>query len=203
MKSHIYKITNTINNKVYIGKTSYTNPLKRWKEHLRDYKKEYESNRPLYKAFQKYGPSAFTFEVIAHTDNPEEDEKLYIIKFKSFKDGYNATRGGDGRSYIDYDKVVEYYKANHPSISALATHFNINVTTATKILKLTSTSIQPRLDLLYKPVLQKTKQGILIQEFESINHAAKALGNISYNSNIGRCCRGERKSANGFVWEYK
>lgn len=203
MKSHIYKITNTINNKVYIGKTSYKDPLKRWKEHLRDYKKESESKRPLYNAFKKYGPNAFTFEVIATSCNPEEDEKLYIIQFNSFEYGYNATRGGDGRSYIEYDSIIEYYKANHPSVPVLANHFNINETTATKILKLSGTEIQPRIDLLYKPILQKTKQGILIQQHKSINHAAKSLGNIAYNSNIGRCCRGERKSANGYLWEYK
>jgi hypothetical protein len=36
---YIYKITNKINNKLYIGKTMLSIE-KRWQEHLRDYNKE-------------------------------------------------------------------------------------------------------------------------------------------------------------------
>lgn len=63
----IYKITNKINNKVYIGKTN-NSIQQRFKEHIRDSKKH--SNRPLYRAFNKYGIDNFTISMVEEC-NPE------------------------------------------------------------------------------------------------------------------------------------
>ena len=60
---YIYKISNDINDKVYIGKTCET-VNSRFKEHLRDYKKDTEENRPLYRAMNKYGIEHFSIEQI-------------------------------------------------------------------------------------------------------------------------------------------
>ena len=49
----IYKITNSINNKSYIGKTNRT-IQQRFQEHCRASQKEAVNNRPLYKAMKKY-----------------------------------------------------------------------------------------------------------------------------------------------------
>lgn len=46
----IYKITNDVNGKVYIGKTLFS-VEKRWKEHFKDSKKERCKNRPLYRVW--------------------------------------------------------------------------------------------------------------------------------------------------------
>ena len=58
---YIYKITNDINNKVYIGKTLSTID-KRWKEHQRDSQKRRCEQRPLYSAIRKYGIEHFHIE---------------------------------------------------------------------------------------------------------------------------------------------
>ena len=50
----IYKITNKINGKMYIGKTEYDNPIKRWKRHIEDSKRNTDKHRPLYNAINKY-----------------------------------------------------------------------------------------------------------------------------------------------------
>ena len=56
MTGYIYKITNLINQKAYIGKT--VNSIeKRWSEHQREAQRERAENRPLYKALNKYGIS--------------------------------------------------------------------------------------------------------------------------------------------------
>ena len=61
MTGYIYKITNLINQKAYIGKTTSTIE-KRWKEHCQDYKRRQYEKRPLYDAMNKYGIENFSIE---------------------------------------------------------------------------------------------------------------------------------------------
>ena len=57
----IYKITNTVNNKIYIGKTE-RDIKTRWEEHLRHI--SIYPNIPLYRAMKKYGIEVFNVEQI-------------------------------------------------------------------------------------------------------------------------------------------
>lgn len=101
----IYKITNVINGKSYIGQS--TNIEKRWKKHRQP--SSCKTNKVLYKAFEKYRIDNFTFEIIQECAPHELDrlEVMYIEEFNTFKNGYNRTLGGKGY-LIDYDA---YYKA--------------------------------------------------------------------------------------------
>ena len=63
---YIYKISNTINDKVYIGKTAFSIE-KRFKEHCQDAFKEHNEKRPLYSAMRKYGVEHFHIELIEET----------------------------------------------------------------------------------------------------------------------------------------
>jgi len=95
----IYKIINTINNKVYIGQTRQT-----LKERFRKHKQvvNYESSQTaLKRAFVKYGVKNFNIECIEECDNDllNEKEKFYIEEYKSkVPNGYNMREGGE----IDY-----------------------------------------------------------------------------------------------------
>jgi group I intron endonuclease len=60
--SCIYRITNVINNKIYIGST--INASKRWIEHKRDLNKQNHHNALLQNAWNKYGEENFVFEII-------------------------------------------------------------------------------------------------------------------------------------------
>ena len=97
----IYKITNKLNNKCYIGKSS--NITERWAYHKREYSYFTKNwNKTLYKAFRKYGIDNFTFEVIEEMNESEYQifgnnrEQYWIAFYNSFKEGYNETQGGDG-----------------------------------------------------------------------------------------------------------
>lgn len=96
----IYKITNKINQKIYIGKTK--NIDRRWKDHIRlaFTKNQKEYNKPLYMAFRKYGINNFLFEIIEEVNNDkgEEREQYWIKYYDSYNKGYNASIGGDGGS---------------------------------------------------------------------------------------------------------
>ena len=56
----------------------------------------------------KYGINNFIIEQIEEVDTDEEaceKEKYWIEFYGSFKYGYNATKGGDGKAYADYDLI--------------------------------------------------------------------------------------------------
>lgn len=94
----IYKITNKINNKVYIGVTD--NIKVRFNNHKTRYlnKKSREYNKSLYRAFRKYGIGNFDFSIIEDNvsyKNAFEKEKYYISKYDSKEKGYNETIGGE------------------------------------------------------------------------------------------------------------
>ena len=75
---YIYKITNLINGKIYVGKTSNTIE-ERWHEHIHDSTKEKCEKRPLYDAFNKYGISNFQIEQIEEIELSAEEALDIII----------------------------------------------------------------------------------------------------------------------------
>lgn len=51
----------------------------------------------------------FHIELIEETDNPSEREMYWINTLQTYKYGYNATLGGEGKRYIDHDLVIQTY----------------------------------------------------------------------------------------------
>lgn len=93
MEKYIYKITNNINGKSYIGQTTDYN--RRFQEH-KALGYGNEKNKLLYYAFKKYGIDNFSFEVIENkTSNYNEREKYWIAYYDTFENGYNMTEGGE------------------------------------------------------------------------------------------------------------
>lgn len=96
----LYVHTNKVNDKKYVGITSQ-DVKKRWGYGGINYKpdKGENPNRKFWNAIQKYGWDGFEHEVIMENLTVEqaiEYEKLYILHYNSYKNGYNATYGGDG-----------------------------------------------------------------------------------------------------------
>ena len=93
MEKYIYKITNKINGKCYIGQT--TDYKRRFQEH-KSCGYGNENNKLLYYDFKKYGIENFDFEVIEEkTEKYNEKEKYWISYYDSFENGYNMTEGGE------------------------------------------------------------------------------------------------------------
>jgi group I intron endonuclease len=101
----IYKITNKINNKVYVGKTVL--PIEeRYKKHLGCAKNKV--NRRLYDSMNHHGYENFELSLLEVCDNAQqlsEREIYWIDEYNSqTPNGYNMTSGGDGGNTIAYWK---------------------------------------------------------------------------------------------------
>lgn len=110
MIGYLYLITNNITGLQYVGKT-YSSVEKRWKDHIK--KSKTDIDRPLYRAISKYGPDNFVIEVIgAYEEGELEDKEIALIaELDTYKNGYNATLGGDGRRYSKYsdEELIALY----------------------------------------------------------------------------------------------
>lgn len=95
----IYLITNLVNGKVYVGKTS-----KSLDKRLRKHKEAANSGRKtrLYASMRKHGSHNFVISQIAETEEEDEANRLeclwiFLMYAKETTHGYNMTDGGDGR----------------------------------------------------------------------------------------------------------
>ena len=211
--AYIYQITNKINGKIYIGKTEFSIE-KRFKEHYQDALKERNKNRPLYRAMCKYGIENFEISLLEETNNPEEREIYWIEKKGSFKYGYNATKGGDGKKYLDYDLIIATYKKLQ-NVKKTSESLQIDEGYCSKILK------QHNIHILSSSEVTKQKYGIpvgmfdkknsneLLKTFSTYNEAAKWLVEnkltncklSTIRTHISEVANGKRKSAAGYIWK--
>ena len=204
--AYIYKITNDINNKVYIGKT-LNSIEERWKQHCKDSKKERCEKRPLYNAMNKYGIECFHIETIENVTDIsllEEREKYWIEYFNSFKEGYNATQGGDGRAYLDYHLIYQIWSKGFSAreTAKIAGCHQDSVLKVLKNFNISSAEIkQHAIKSKSKPVckIDKDTEEIL-QIYPSIKEAERK-NNYSRN-HISPVCQGKRKLAFGFKWKF-
>lgn len=211
--SYIYKITNLINGKIYIGKTNRT-IQERFREHCKDYLSREKEKRPLYAAMQKYGIHNFIVEQIEEctVDIVEEREKYWIEYYGSFKNGYNATRGGDGKAYINRDLVIKNYE-QLKQINLVAEIMSIDPSTVHNILLENNIPIRSGPEVLKDvygiSVGMYDKNNNFLRSFNSYTEAAQWMivhqltGSKEHTArtHISEVCNGKRKSAMGFIWK--
>lgn len=201
---YIYKITNELNQKVYIGKT-VRSVKQRWDEHCREYQKSHAESRPLYAAMNKYGIENFIVEEVEECsiDILNEREKYWIEHYQSFKNGYNATIGGDGKQYIDYQLIYQYWLTGLSNV-AISKKLNIDEHTVKVALDNYNISHQDRMyqgRLPYAKMVKRIDKNGDILIFRTIKEAYLSV-NKEYSSHIQEVCNHKRKSAYGYSWEW-
>ena len=210
--AYIYQIINDINDKIYVGKTEFSIE-KRFKEHCQDAFRERNEKRPLYSAMRKYGIEHFHIELIEETDKPEERERYQIEQKRSFKNGYNATLGGDGKRYIDYDLVITTYRKIQ-NASKTAEMLGICEDSVIKILKSRDEPIISSQEVVIRQFGKITNMydlnGEFLRSFPSTNAAAEYMvqngltgcKKTTIKQHITEVCTGRRKTAAKFKWQY-
>lgn len=189
----IYKITNTINNKIYIGQSVRIKD--RWNEHCNPSPNKHSI---ISQAIKKYGKENFTFEVIEECSQDQLDERevFWIKYYNSFEDGYNLTRGGSHGFYYDIEAIYqEYLKINN--IAQTAKKIGCSANTVRKVLHSKGIFGSELQD--YKPVEclnPKTLQ--VVKQFDSIQDAAD-FAKVSRNAIYMALC-GKHKTSAGYYW---
>lgn len=138
MRGFIYKITNTINGKSYIGQT-IQNVKERFYQHCATKCSKAVSNMAIHRAIKKYGKSNFTVEVIEEIDsaNLNDRERYWIKCYNSYNNGYNSTKGGqDGCKPfkdLDVESIIKEYNIGK-SLRTLGTIFKVDKQTIKDLL---------------------------------------------------------------------
>ena len=185
---YIYKITNPINGKCYIGQTTNL-PEYRWKKYKR---LECKGQFKIYNALKKYGPNIFTYTSLDTAANQEELdflEETYILCFDSRESGYNIKEGGSNGKHSSEtkQKISKALKGHKQSeahrIKNIKGHIGIKLSEEAKQ-KLSIAFKGNKYSLGYrhsKETKEKMKQshiGIKMSETSRINNSKAHLGHV-------------------------
>jgi group I intron endonuclease len=225
----VYKITNLINGKVYIGQTA--NLRKRFNCYNCNKAK---AQQKLHNAFIKYGWCNFKMEAIAFArfgDELNNLEKFIISTYDAVKNGYNIQNGGNsagkhsaetrkkmsensmGSKNKNYGKPMTDEQKNKISQSnkgkKRSEDDKIKMSESHKGKKLSEYQKRKISEGQYKNIEQYDKDGKCINVFNSVKAAAEHLSKItnrgfrSVESCIANCARGKINSSGGYKWKYK
>ena len=194
----IYKITNDINGKLYIGKTNRSIEI-RFQEHIKVSKKEYK-NRPLYDAMNKYGVNHFHIEQIdiCETDEEASTKEIYwIAYYDTYRHGYNATLGGDGKQLLDLneEEIIEKYQ-ELKSKRAVGRYFNVDEKTIRSILNKYNV---PLIDNRKQIAMMKNNK--ILKVFSGRKEANIFLGISIRSIGISKALSKMQKTAYGYEWK--
>ena len=225
----IYKITNLVNGKIYIGQS--VKIKNRWGQHIRDAKTG-NSIAPIHRAIKKYGKENFDFSILEECEKEELDEKeRYWIKTLNstiLGNGYNLTLGGNNNnSLVNYEKIYQLWDEGYTVkeisdllkkedgmgcrstvLNYLNDYKNYSVHESRrrsflKSLKDDDKRINRRngKECLYNHIYQYDLDGFFIKEWDSVYEIAKYF-NINKN-NIYDAIKGRLVQAAGFQWKDK
>ena len=213
--SYIYKITNNVTGMSYVGNTSY-DIHKRWHEHCRDSKKARCAKRPLYQDMQKYGTDKFCIGIIEECEASiaQAREVYWINKLNTFRNGYNCTIGGEGKSHVDYSALIKIYSETK-SITQTAKMLEISIDTVSNFLH--ETNVKPPnkheisvINDMAKGVEAISLNGNTIERFDSIYSATQWImdtnpalqSRTAVRNNISRVCKNKGQTAYGIMWRF-
>ena len=207
---YIYKITNNINGKMYIGKTERSVNI-RYKEHLRNINK-YCDSIPLYKALKKYGKENFTIEQIEECSNDLLDQReiYWISTLDTYHNGYNCTIGGEGgiKDYHEHinEIIFRYNKGERLDLLCKEFHYGYSSIRPKLIehgLKIDTNAGPKKLSVKIQAIDPKTKE--IIMTYDSISQAARDIcensKNFKFIANHISKYKDTSSISHGYLWK--
>lgn len=218
---YIYKVSNDVNSKLYIGQT--VNLAKRKLAHFCDNR---TANQIFKKAILKYGKEHFNFEIIdtAETKKDANEKEIYYIKYyNSIKpNGYNMTIGGEGAaiswnsiSVCCFDLNGNFIK-EYPSAQSAATELHLSGGDILRTIrgknkrvgiyqfcksedkyKFIGTKYKRPVSVRRKKIYQFSRYGEYLNEFDSEHEASIKTG--TRRTNISQALD-KNSLANNYMW---
>ena len=184
----VYQHRNLKNGKSYIGMTSQ-NPKKRWKSG-----KGYKNNLRMWNDIKESDWNTdWEHNIIGKLEDKQEAlnlEEMFIQLFDSTNEGYNTSTYGSG----NYKKTEEQKrKMSEAHTGEKSPNFGKHLSEEHKRKISQSMGVNG--------ILQFSKEGEFIAEYPSLVEAEIQTG--CNRGNICLCCKGNRKSAGGYIWKYK
>lgn len=216
----IYKATNKITQKSYIGQTNNFHSRK-W-QHERCYEKE---KCKFHDAIEKYGTDSFEWEILEICDTREkalELERKYIALYNTYQNGYNENKGGVGGHNakpvvcltLNGEFIKHYDSVDDTRNDGFDASCVLNSCRSPKRSSHNHLFMWEKDYFLYNPrcyqktessnmksVIQCDIQGNFIQKFKSVNEASEITG--ANRTTISGVLARAYKSANGFIFVYE
>ena len=201
----VYQHKNLKNGKSYIGMTS-REPKDRWNNG-----NGYKNNSKMWKDIQNSDWNKdWEHNILGKFEDKQKAlniEEMFIWLFDSTNDGYNTSSYGNSH----YERTEEHKRKI--SESHIGKHHSEE--TKKKMSEALSGEKSPNFGKHFSEehkkkisqskgvngILQFSKNGEFIAEYPSTGEAERQTG--CYHGNICNCCKGNRKSAGGFIWRYK
>lgn len=208
MEGIIYRWTNKVNGKKYVGQTIH--PEKRYQQHKRGEKAD---SQIIDRAILKYGAENFDYTVLLtiHADTREElrglldEAEIALIRleqsyYKTGK-GYNMTLGGMTRGSYTHTETTKIKLSKMKKGKKLSETAKRNIAEGHRGLKFTElhkTNLQKANTCRMKGVRQITKEGVLVAEYPSIKEAERQTG--INRGNISGSIKHLNRTAGGYKW---
>lgn len=208
---YIYRITNLINSKKYIGKHSSDVILNRY----------YGSGIAIKKAIFKYGKESFRKDVICICESEDElnlAEIFNIEKEGTFLKGYNMTKGGEGILGHKWSKEAiakgalsrkKYYEEHPEAIERMSNFAKTRTGDKNSFYgkKLSAEHIEKMRKARVIAITGANNPSAVRvlcveenREFSTAKEAALFCGLVT-STTILKCAKGQRKSAEGYTWK--
>jgi group I intron endonuclease len=208
---YIYKITNIINGKIYVGKHSAKNIENSYMG----------SGIAIRRAIKKYRLDNFRKEILCICENEKklnEMEIFWIAKTGSFNDGYNMTKGGEGAlGYKPTEDVIKraaesrarYYEENQSAREILSEKARERIGEKNPFWgkRLSQAHIKKMTQARIRAITGRNNPSAVrvkcIEKdivFDTAKEAAEYCG-LKYSTTILKAAKGQLKTAGGYKWE--
>jgi group I intron endonuclease len=215
MKTGVYTITNTVNNKIYVGSTTMKAGFPgRFQRHISYLRYKTHKNTILQNAWNKYGEENFKFEVLEECLSEfclsTEQYWINVLNVCNRKYGYNIRYLAKSNLGLKHSEETKKKLSDvHKGKCKSAIHRkNLSLSKIGKknnfIFKHSKETKLKLSKMKSKPVIKLDKNNNILETYNSTKEAAK-LNNLKSGSDIAKMCnyKSKNKFVSGFKWKWK
>ena len=221
---YIYKITNKINGKIYIGQT-INDPKIRFSRHIYDAVSN-KSDTPLHRAIRRYGKENFEMTIVDTATNIEElnkkeEELISYSKSLVFQKGYNVEKGGLNKTKTEEslrkvsESLKEAYRTGKKERKRTDTTDNLRkralnfFSSEENKIKFNIANGSKYFSVYEAIELRKNKRGVskivekgkLLGTFLTLKEAKEKIG-FKCRQAANKCLLGQKKTYSNLIFEY-